>query len=79
MAWRTGTLHFQDQPLAEVAQELARYTPLRIELAANARDVRMGGTFQTNPTGVEAWLKALHDGLGLEVRRDGQRVIVQQQ
>ncbi len=79
VAWRTGTLHFQDQPLAEVAQELARYTPLRIELAANARDVRMGGTFQTNPTGVEAWLKALHDGLGLEVRRDGQRVIVQQQ
>lgn len=78
VAWRTGTLHFQDRPLAEVAQELARYTPLRIELAANARDVRMGGTFQTNPKGVEAWLKALHDGFGLEVHRDGDRVIVQQ-
>lgn len=78
VSWRTGTVHFENRPLREVAEELGRYTPLRIELSDRARDLRVGGSFQTNPQGVEALLTALRDGFRLEVRREGeQRVYVE--
>lgn len=79
LAWRTGTLYFQDQPLGEVADELMRYTPLKIEFADPAlRRVRVGGTFRTSPKGARALLRMLHDGFGMTVRRLGDnRVEVQ--
>lgn len=76
-SWRGGTVYFENRPLHEVVDEMSRYTPLRIELGADVRDLPVGGTFQTNPQGVEALLSMLHDGLGLPVRRDaGNRVHV---
>lgn len=76
VSWRGGTVYFDNRPLHEVVQELGRYTPLRIELGADARDLPVGGTFQTNPQGAEALLSMLHDGFGLQVRREGKRVHV---
>ncbi|MCD9026765.1 FecR domain-containing protein [Luteimonas sp. BDR2-5] len=73
VSWRTGTIHFENRPLREVAEDLGRYTPLRIELSDRARELLVGGSFQTNPQGVEALLTALHDGFGLQVRREGER------
>jgi len=71
LAWRRSTLYFQDQPLGEVVDELERYTNLKIEIDDPAlRDVPVGGTFQTNPAGVEALLTMLHDGFGATIRRD---------
>lgn len=72
-SWREGTVHFANQPLHEVVDEMARYTPLRIELGVAVRDLPVGGTFQTNPQGAEALLNMLHDGLGLEVHREDER------
>jgi len=73
LAWRKSTLYFQDQPLGEVVEELMRYTNLKIEIDdAALRDVPVGGTFQTNPEGVEALLTMLHDGFGATIRRDEQ-------
>ena len=73
LAWRKSTLYFQDQPLGEVVDELERYTNLKIEIDDPAlRDVPVGGTFQTNPAGVEALLTMLHDGFGATIRRDEQ-------
>ena len=73
LAWRKSTLYFQDQPLGEVVDELMRYTNLKIEIDDQAlRQVPVGGTFQTNPEGVEALLKMLHDGFGATIRRDEQ-------
>lgn len=69
-AWRSGTIHFENRPLYEVVEEMSRYTPLQIELGAGARDLPIGGAFQTNPQGAEALLGMLHDGLGLTVRRE---------
>jgi transmembrane sensor len=72
LAWRTGTLYFQDQPLGQVTDELMRYTHLKIEFADPAlRQVRVGGTFRTSPAGAEALLRMLHDGFGITVRRIG--------
>ena len=73
LAWRKSTLYFQDQPLGEVVEELMRYTNLKIEIDDEAlRQVPVGGTFQTNPEGVEALLTMLHDGFGATIRRDEQ-------
>jgi transmembrane sensor len=73
LAWRKSALYFQDQPLEEVVEEMMRYTNLKIEIDdAALRQVPVGGTFQTNPDGVEALLTMLHDGFGATIRRDGQ-------
>ena len=72
LAWRRGSLDFEDEPLGNVADELMRYTNLKIEFSDPAlRQLRVGGTFRTSPEGAEALLTVLHDGFGMTVRRDG--------
>jgi transmembrane sensor len=73
LAWRKGSLYFQDQPLGEVVNEMMRYTTLKIEFDDDAlRSLPVGGTFQTSPDGVDALLTMLHDGFGTTIRRDDQ-------
>lgn len=73
VAWRQGTLYFENQPLGEVVAEMNRYTPLQIKVGDDAlRRLPIGGTFQANPGGAEALLTMLRDGLGLTIRREGQ-------
>jgi transmembrane sensor len=72
LAWRKSTLYFQDEPLGEVVDELARYTTLKIEIVDDSlRRLPVGGTFQTSPEGAEALLTMLQDGFGARVRRVG--------
>ena len=72
LAWRTGSLYFQDQPLGEVADELMRYTHLKIQFSdPQLRQLRVGGTFRTTPAGAQALLRMLHDGFGMRIRRVG--------
>jgi transmembrane sensor len=72
LAWRKSSLYFQDQPLGEVANELMRYTTLKIEIDDDAlRRLPVGGTFQTSPEGAEALLTLLRDGFGATIRREG--------
>jgi len=72
LAWRGGNLYFEDAPLGNVADELMRYTNMKIEFSDPAlRKLRVGGTFRTSPEGAEALLTVLHDGFGMTVRRDG--------
>lgn len=70
VSWRSGSAYFENRPLHEVVAELSRYTPLRIELSDGVRDLPVGGTFQTNPQGVETLLSLLQDGFDLRVRRE---------
>ncbi|WP_175597186.1 FecR family protein [Peristeroidobacter soli] len=71
VSWRGGTAYFENRPLHEVVDELSRYSPLRIELSERTRDLPVGGTFRTNPQGVDALLSMLRDGFGLQVRSEG--------
>ena len=72
LAWRQGSLDFENEPLGNVADQLMRYTSLKIEFGDPAlRNLRVGGTFRTSPEGAEALLTVLHDGFGMTVRRDG--------
>ena len=72
LAWRKGSLYFQDEPVGDVVNELMRYTTLKIDIADDGlRRLPVGGTFQTSPEGAEALLSLLHDGFGATIRRDG--------
>jgi len=73
VAWRQGTVNFENQPLGAVIEEVSRYTDLHIEIGDDAlRQLPVGGTFRADPDGVEALLTMLQEGLGLTVNRDGQ-------
>jgi transmembrane sensor len=72
LAWTQRSLDFENQPLGDVADELMRYTTLKIEFDDDAlRSLPVGGTFQTSPEGAEALLTMLRDGFGTTIRRDG--------
>lgn len=65
-------MYFQDVPLGDLADELMRYTRLRIEFSDPAlRQLRVGGTLRAGPEGADALLTLLHDGFDMNVRRDG--------
>jgi transmembrane sensor len=72
VAWRQGSLYFENQPLGAVADEMMRYTSLKINFSNDSlRHLPIGGTFQANPDGAEALLTLLRDGFGLTIERDG--------
>ncbi|MHA7815113.1 MAG: FecR family protein [Pseudohaliea sp.] len=69
LAWREGMLSFAGEPLAEVIDEIGRYTEARIVINDPAlRDLRIGGYFRAGDTG--AMLQALEAGFPIDVRRD---------
>ncbi len=79
VAWRSGTLYFENEPLSDVVNELSRYTTLPLVVEDDAlRDLYVGGTFQSNPQGAEALLTMLEDGFGLQIRRDDGSVYIAQ-
>lgn len=77
LAWRTGTLFFENQPLSEVVAKLNRDTPLKI-IVRDPRVARLpvGGSFQANAQGAEALVNMLRDGFGLKVHRQDDRIYV---
>ncbi len=74
VSWRQGTLNFDNQPLGAAIDEFSRYTNVQIVVEnPSLRQLPIGGTFEANREGAEAFLTMLEDGLGLHVRRDGDR------
>ena len=65
-------MHFQDEPLGDVADELMRYSHLKIEFSDPAlRQLRVGGTLCTGPEGADALLTLLQDGFDMTIRHEG--------
>jgi transmembrane sensor len=77
MAWRDGTLYFENQPLGDIVDELGRYTSQQLILDAKLRSLPMGGTFPASEQGTEALLKMLEQGFGLSVRRESSRIYIE--
>jgi transmembrane sensor len=78
VAWMDGTLYFERQPLGDVVDELSRYTTVRLIVDdEKLRQLSVGGTFQASPQGAEALLTMLQQGLGLQVRREENRVYIE--
>ena len=74
-AWRRGLLIFENSSLAEVIDEVHRYTETRLILAdPELGELRLGGTFRAGR--VEALLEVLEKGLGIEVNREQPNVVM---
>jgi transmembrane sensor len=77
LGWRSGELHFDDEPLSDVINELSRYTTLHLVLRdASLARTPVGGTFQASPQGTTTLVAMLKDGLGLSVRQSGDTVYI---
>lgn len=76
IAWRSGTLFFQNEPLSEVIATINRYTTRRIEIAdSKVAALSFTGTARTDR--VESWLQALPHVFSVAVteQADGRRLI----
>jgi transmembrane sensor len=76
IAWRTGTLYFQGEPLAEVVASINRYTTGRIAIEdPRISGLSYTGTVHTNA--VEGWLEALPYSFAVSVVNfpNGRRLI----
>ncbi|MGX4675913.1 FecR family protein [SAR92 clade bacterium H246] len=68
LAWRKGLLLFAGEPLAQVIQEVNRYTKLDIQIIdADIADLSIGGQFKVGET--QAMLKVLETSFGIQVSR----------
>ena len=68
LAWRKGLLLFAGEPLAQVIEEVNRYTKLDIQIIdADIADLSIGGQFKVGET--EAMLKVLEISFGIDVSR----------
>lgn len=66
LAWRSGFLDFENEPLSEVVREMQRYTPQKIEIADQSlADIRFGGVFRIGQT--DAFIEALELSFGVQV------------
>jgi transmembrane sensor len=64
LAWRQGQLIYSGQPLAEVLDDISRYSDIQIELADPAlRNLPVGGAFSVNQT--DAIIAALQNNFGV--------------
>ena len=72
VAWRTGTVYFENRPLAEVVAELNRYSAEQLVVEDDAlRALSVGGTFQASSKGDAALLRLLEQNFTVRVRHDG--------
>lgn len=77
ISWRAQTLYFENAPLYEVANQLGRYTHLHIVISGNRlRRLSVAGTLEASPNGVDTFLSMLGHGLGLEVHRTADEVVI---
>lgn len=74
LSWRNGLLVFRQQTLAEAAEQFNRYNDRQIFVAGSARKIRIGGSFKAN--NLDVFVQLLHDGFGLSVSDQGDRIVV---
>jgi transmembrane sensor len=74
LSWRGGVLVFDQRPLAEVADEFNRYNAKHIVVEGSARKIHIGGSFKAD--NVDVFVLLLHQGFGLSVNDQGDRIVV---
>jgi transmembrane sensor len=75
LSWATGVLEFDGEPLAQVIDEVSRYTPLRIQIGdPSLRELPVGGRFRIGDT--QALFDVLENGFSATVIRDGDVVTI---
>lgn len=74
LAWRHGVMAFDEEPLENVVNEMARYTSLKLVIPEkDVREMRVGGIFKLGDT--EAMLEALYQGFGIHSTRVSENLV----
>lgn len=74
LSWQHGMLLFRDEPLADVLNEVARYTTLNITAEPALLDMRVGGYFRVDD--VEALLSTIDTNLPIDIQRNDRRILL---
>ena len=74
LSWREGRLVFDQMALAEVAERFNRYNGTQLVIEGAAAERRFSGSFDAN--NVDGFARLLHESFGLEVRSEGDRIVV---
>ena len=75
LAWRDGMLAFNQTMLSDAVEEFNRYNTRHLRVVGDkAGRIRIGGTFEA--TNAPAFARLLHTAFGLEVREDGNEIII---
>ena len=77
LAWRDGSLVFDNTPLRDVAEEFNRYSTTKLVLAdERTASITVGGAFPTS--GVESFVRVAEHVLKLHAKRQGNTVSLSQ-
>ena len=74
LSWRSGMLTFNQQTLADAAEQFNRYNARQILVEGPARKIRIGGSFKAD--NVDVFVLLLHRGFGLSVNEQGDKIVV---
>ena len=75
LAWRHGKLAFDQTMLGDAAADFNRYNTVQIHIADEAAArIRIGGSFDAD--NARAFARLLHGAFGLEVREDGEKIVI---
>jgi transmembrane sensor len=74
LSWRQGVLVFNQQTLADAAEQFNRYNSRHIQVEGSARKIRIGGSFKAD--NVDVFVQLLHRGFGLSVNEQGNKIVV---
>ena len=74
LGWRSGMLVFDQETLANAADEFNRYNHKQIVVEGAARDIRIGGSFRADNIHVFALL--VRNALGLKVRDESDQIVI---
>ncbi len=72
LSWRQGRLAFDQMTLAEIASEFNRYNRRPMVVEGAAAELRLGGSFDAH--NAEGFARLMHEGFGLKVDVDNQRI-----
>lgn len=73
-ARQSGLLIFNDERLADVAKEFNKYNKKQILVAANAGDIKIGGSFRQN--NIEGFKSLLEQGFDVHVKEDKGKIYI---
>lgn len=77
LAWRHGMLLFQGEPLAEVIEEMGRYTSVKIEVDPAIENLQVVGYFKVGD--LDGLLFAMQENFQVKARMVGNRYILSPQ
>jgi len=76
LAWRAGMLTFDEETLADAAEQFNRYNRRQILVTGTARDIRIGGSFRAD--NVDVFVLLVRNALGLKVTQENEQIVISQ-